>query len=419
MGLKALTCRPRRNAARRASAAAARRLPRRGQTPSAFRSSSISSTAFSCAAWCGLRSVHDRAGVRAPLALDLQARRLDDLAAGPARRRRLAGDEQSGQSPLNLACARSRPLDPFVKMNGTQERLRPARRAAAARAGLCGGWRGASCDRRREARRRRAARRARRSSPATVAAMRIYQRRRQRGRDVRQRHPLRRALPLANAARSTNGSRSAFAPAPSAWRSTPGHALRRAGRPRRSPDRASLRGRTDDRRRRPELAIRPRRRAERPHRRVRSRRCSDRSRGTRRRRSAAHPRFPDGTNVHVARIDGDADSARAHYERGAGSTQACGTGAVAVAVAAIDEGLASSPVDVDVPGGTLRVSGSRERATLLEGPAESSSTNAPTFDCHVSDRARVHRRARPRLFRRGASPLCRRRPRTPCRTATN
>jgi diaminopimelate epimerase len=43
------------------------------------------------------------------------------------------------------------------------------------------------------------------------------------------------------------------------------------------------------------------------------------------------------------------------WERGAGATQACGTGACAVAAAAIARGLAKAdePISVELPGGTL------------------------------------------------------------------
>jgi diaminopimelate epimerase len=84
---------------------------------------------------------------------------------------------------------------------------------------------------------------------------------------------------------------------------------------------------------------------------------------------SSHPRFARGTNVHVAQVAGGAVRAR-HYERGVGLTQACGTGAVAVAVAAIDDGRVDSPVDVVVPGGTLRVTWQPGARALLEGPAE-------------------------------------------------
>jgi len=68
---------------------------------------------------------------------------------------------------------------------------------------------------------------------------------------------------------------------------------------------------------------------------------------------ASSPSFPDGTNVHVS-VTQDRRTLRVrHFERGVGFTQACGTGAVASAVAAITAGVVESPVTVHVPGGTL------------------------------------------------------------------
>jgi diaminopimelate epimerase len=79
---------------------------------------------------------------------------------------------------------------------------------------------------------------------------------------------------------------------------------------------------------------------------------------------------PQGTNVHVADVvDGTTVRAR-HYERGVGLTQACGTGAVAVAAAAIATRGLASPVTVLVPGGTLRVDWQPGRSAHLTGPAE-------------------------------------------------
>ena len=81
-------------------------------------------------------------------------------------------------------------------------------------------------------------------------------------------------------------------------------------------------------------------------------------------------RFPNGTNVHVADVV-DASTLRVrHYERGAGTTKACGTGAVASAAAAIRVRGAISPVTVIVPGGELRVDWSPGENALLTGPAE-------------------------------------------------
>jgi diaminopimelate epimerase len=85
---------------------------------------------------------------------------------------------------------------------------------------------------------------------------------------------------------------------------------------------------------------------------------------------ATHPRFPEGTNVHVgAALDRRTIAVR-HFERGVGITKACGTGAVAAAVAAIEDGRVASPVRVEVPGGALEVEWSPGAAAFLSGPAE-------------------------------------------------
>ncbi len=64
--------------------------------------------------------------------------------------------------------------------------------------------------------------------------------------------------------------------------------------------------------------------------------------------------FPERVNVNVATIAGNEIQLRV-WERGAGLTQACGTGACATAVAAIKQGKATAPVKVHQPGGTLTV----------------------------------------------------------------
>jgi diaminopimelate epimerase len=76
-------------------------------------------------------------------------------------------------------------------------------------------------------------------------------------------------------------------------------------------------------------------------------------------------RYPGGTNVHVVARQGEHWRVR-HWERGAGATQACGTGAVAVAAVLIAAGEATSPVSLHVPGGVLDVIWKPgERATLV------------------------------------------------------
>lgn len=79
--------------------------------------------------------------------------------------------------------------------------------------------------------------------------------------------------------------------------------------------------------------------------------------------------FPDKINVNVASVVGD-DHIKLHvWERGAGLTRACGTGACATAVAAIRRGLASSPVTVSLPGGDLEIAWDREGHIQMTGPA--------------------------------------------------
>lgn len=78
-----------------------------------------------------------------------------------------------------------------------------------------------------------------------------------------------------------------------------------------------------------------------------------------------HPRFPNRTNVQVARIDGPGEVTARVWERGVGETSSSGTSAVAVAAATHGAG----EVLVHFPGGDLRVHLENGRARLT-GPAE-------------------------------------------------
>jgi diaminopimelate epimerase len=82
-------------------------------------------------------------------------------------------------------------------------------------------------------------------------------------------------------------------------------------------------------------------------------------------RLEAHPRFPQRTNVQVARIDRPGRVSARVWERGVGETSASGTSAVAVAAATHGEG----DVVVRFPGGDLLVRLRNGRATVV-GPAE-------------------------------------------------
>jgi diaminopimelate epimerase len=78
-----------------------------------------------------------------------------------------------------------------------------------------------------------------------------------------------------------------------------------------------------------------------------------------------HPRYPERTNVQVARIDGPGRVTARVWERGVGETLSSGTSAVAVAAVTHGQG----DVVVSFPGGDLRVRLEDGRAWLT-GPAE-------------------------------------------------
>ena len=80
------------------------------------------------------------------------------------------------------------------------------------------------------------------------------------------------------------------------------------------------------------------------------------------------PLFPDRINVNVASLEGEGLKLRV-WERGAGLTQACGTGACATAVAAIQRKLAQSPVSIRLPGGVLSIEWQPGSAIRMSGPA--------------------------------------------------
>ena len=83
-----------------------------------------------------------------------------------------------------------------------------------------------------------------------------------------------------------------------------------------------------------------------------------------------HSFFPRRVNVHFVEIISPKRVHVRHWERGAGATLACGTGACAVAVASARAGLTEREIDVDVPGGKLHVRWANNNHVFLSGPAE-------------------------------------------------
>jgi diaminopimelate epimerase len=81
------------------------------------------------------------------------------------------------------------------------------------------------------------------------------------------------------------------------------------------------------------------------------------------------PIFPERVNVNVATVMGAARIDLRVWERGAGATLACGTGACATAVAALRRKLVSAPVTVSLPGGDLIIDWKEGSPIRMTGPA--------------------------------------------------
>jgi len=80
------------------------------------------------------------------------------------------------------------------------------------------------------------------------------------------------------------------------------------------------------------------------------------------------PAFPERINVNVASVGDDGIALRT-WERGAGLTRACGTGASATAVAAIASKRATSPVKVTMKGGSLTIGWAPGEPISIRGAA--------------------------------------------------
>ena len=84
----------------------------------------------------------------------------------------------------------------------------------------------------------------------------------------------------------------------------------------------------------------------------------------------AHPRFPQRVNAGFMQIVGRQAIRLRVFERGAGETLACGTGACAAVVAGIARGLLDSPVRVATRGGELTIAWRGQgEPVLMTGPA--------------------------------------------------
>lgn len=83
-----------------------------------------------------------------------------------------------------------------------------------------------------------------------------------------------------------------------------------------------------------------------------------------------HPLFPQRTNVPFVQVISHSAVKARVWERGAGETLACGTGACASAIASALNDRTGRKVQVQLAGGTLAIDWTGDNRVLMEGPAE-------------------------------------------------
>lgn len=79
--------------------------------------------------------------------------------------------------------------------------------------------------------------------------------------------------------------------------------------------------------------------------------------------------WPDKANIEFTQVLSSGHLRVKVWERGAGATLACGTGACAAAVVAMKQELAKGPVIVSLPGGDLTIRWGPENRVYMAGPA--------------------------------------------------
>lgn len=84
---------------------------------------------------------------------------------------------------------------------------------------------------------------------------------------------------------------------------------------------------------------------------------------------STNPLFPVGTNVHFVEQTGPNEVKVKVWERGAGPTLACGTGACAITVVAASLGKTGRNVTVNLPGGPLQIEWRADNHVFMTGPA--------------------------------------------------
>jgi len=101
-----------------------------------------------------------------------------------------------------------------------------------------------------------------------------------------------------------------------------------------------------------------------------------------------HPIFPERANISLAQVISEDHIKVRVWERGAGLTQACGTAACAVGVAAVRKGFVEGEVDVELPGGILKIEWrDSDKHIMMTGPYEIEGEGELPADLFESDAA--------------------------------
>ncbi|MGM0600628.1 MAG: diaminopimelate epimerase [Candidatus Rifleibacteriota bacterium] len=84
----------------------------------------------------------------------------------------------------------------------------------------------------------------------------------------------------------------------------------------------------------------------------------------------SHPNHPRNINVEFVEVISKNEAKVNVWERGCGMTQACGTGACAVAAAGISHNIFNDSVSINMPGGNLKIEQSKNGEISMTGPVQ-------------------------------------------------
>jgi len=96
-----------------------------------------------------------------------------------------------------------------------------------------------------------------------------------------------------------------------------------------------------------------------------------------------HPLFPERANISAVQIISPTQFKMQVWERGAGLTLACGSGACAAVVAAVRRGLSERQVAVALPGGTLNVDWQADASGATHGQVLMSGAVSYVFEGNI------------------------------------